>query len=569
MPRPAAEEFFYLDDNGEKQDRELHGPILGAVDKVEKPIDEAIMAPIRARRRAEYQRQKQWQRAKAVAGRALQRTKNLQFGQNGLDRGWNEDEHPRYPAGSPQGGQFAPAGDGGGGGGGVQPPAPGATADRPGSDGRPPQRFARQDAGDVEGPRPVIAVYKPTPAAAAELKAKGATPLTFHELSGDRKGAEAFHAAIIAAKTGKYGAAVTAYPVDEYISTRLFLAPDGLSGFALKGDDIVSLFKHPASKADGVAATTLALATEQGGRRLDAFDTQLPRMYSKSGFAAVARLKWNDEHKPLGWDYATYADYNDGRPDVVFMVHDPARAAQYAKGDGPYVNDYDDGTALQRERAPAVKGYKPGVRGRGMVEVNNRRAAWVEASPVKTIDDVIRAAPIAQRAFGDAGRRIAEELGVDFKDPGAKTKTADGIARTAEKIAARDGLTARVTDTARGAFIINKPEQAEDVIRKLARTHEVVAEPWRTIKDSHYTDRALLFRDRATGLIGEVQIMDPKMWTAKQVGHTLYEEARVLPDGPRKDALLADMVAIYDKVLDGYDADWKAVDGRGGASGKS
>ena len=44
-------ELFYLDDAGNKQDAELHGPILRAVDY---PIDEKIMGPIRSRRRAEY-----------------------------------------------------------------------------------------------------------------------------------------------------------------------------------------------------------------------------------------------------------------------------------------------------------------------------------------------------------------------------------------------------------------------------------------------------------------------------------------------------------------------------------
>jgi hypothetical protein len=46
-----AEEFFYLDDDGNKQDADLHGPILRAVDY---PIDEKIMGPIRERNRAKW-----------------------------------------------------------------------------------------------------------------------------------------------------------------------------------------------------------------------------------------------------------------------------------------------------------------------------------------------------------------------------------------------------------------------------------------------------------------------------------------------------------------------------------
>jgi len=215
----------------------------------------------------------------------------------------------------------------------------------------------------------------------------------------------------------------------------------------------------------------------------------------------------------------------------------------------------------------AVPGYKPGVKGRGKVEVERTRGEWVKESPIKTIDHVIAAAPIAQKALGEAGRKIAADLGIEFKDPGPKTKSPEGIARTKQKIAERKGLTARVTDTARGAFILTKPEQADEVIRKLAQTHEVLAEPWRTIEDTHYTDRALLVRDRATGLIGEVQITEPAMAEAKKIGHSLYEQSRSLPDDAahkaEKDALVAQQRAIYGKVLDGYKGtDWQIVDGR-------
>ncbi len=50
MPNDRRE-LFYLDDDGNKQDAELHNPILRAVDY---PIDEQIMGPIRARHRAKW-----------------------------------------------------------------------------------------------------------------------------------------------------------------------------------------------------------------------------------------------------------------------------------------------------------------------------------------------------------------------------------------------------------------------------------------------------------------------------------------------------------------------------------
>ena len=532
-------------------------------------------------------RQKSWHLARAQAERLLARGKGdvvalvkireraeakLATGHNGLYKVWNEDDHPRAPAGGPDGGEFTGGGgSGGGGSGAAAKPQPTGTGAGAGNAGGVSQSFSRESAGDAERSRNVVAVYTPTPAAAKAMRAQGHTPLTFHEL--DSKGAQTFYDAIVAAKSGKYGSAVHAYSADEYKGMRLFLTPDHSDGFALKGDDIVSVFKFPKEQAKGVATTMLALATEQGGRRLDCFDTQLPFLYAKSGFTPVARLKWNEEYKPEGWDKETFKEFNKGEPDVVFMVHSATTPQTYTPGDSGYVADYDAGNAAQHESTPSIPGYRPGVRGRGNVEVKARRDEWVKASPIKTIGDVIRAAPIAQKALGEAGRRIAEQMGIAFKDPGPKTSSAKGIARTEQKIAERNGLVARVTDTARGAFILTKPEQADAVIRALGRTHEVLAEPWRTIPETHYTDRALLVRDRQTGLIAEVQITEPRMVDAKKAGHPLYEQSRSMParlgtppndkPNPKVLELEAQQRAIYDPVLDSYHGtDWQIVDGR-------
>lgn len=36
------------------------------------------------------------------------------------------------------------------------------------------------------------------------------------------------------------------------------------------------------------------------------------------------RLPFDDKYKPDGWSYKQQAKFNNGRPDVVFMVYDPA-----------------------------------------------------------------------------------------------------------------------------------------------------------------------------------------------------------------------------------------------------
>lgn len=136
---------------------------------------------------------------------------------------------------------------------------------------------------------------------------------------------------------------------------RLFLADAGKVGFAVKGDDIVSVFKRNDSKARGVTRAILPLAVANGGTRLDCFDTQLPHLYSMSGFRAVARCAFNPQFAPEGWDVSRYADYNGGHPDVVFMVYDPGHGP-YKPGDGKMFPDYDSAAEFQQNYVKSLGG---------------------------------------------------------------------------------------------------------------------------------------------------------------------------------------------------------------------
>lgn len=146
--------------------------------------------------------------------------------------------------------------------------------------------------------------------------------------------------------------------MDDYRKMRLFSTPEGDAGFALKGDDIVSVFKHPKAPYRGVTKSMLDIATAEGGRRLDAFDTVLPHIYSQSGFRAAARLPFNDQYAPEGWDREVFKDHNGGRPDVVFMAHDP-QAGSYQPGDGQTIDDYDHGEHHQRRVLDEVQRRGP------------------------------------------------------------------------------------------------------------------------------------------------------------------------------------------------------------------
>jgi hypothetical protein len=131
---------------------------------------------------------------------------------------------------------------------------------------------------------------------------------------------------------------------------RLFLSGDSNAGFAVKGDDIVSVFNGPTSGLKNVTNSMLRLAFEQGGRRLDAFDTVLPDLYSNNLFKAIVRLPWDDKEAPNGWDKELFSRWKNGEPDVVFMAYDPT-AKPYKDGDGEYANSYDEAVEIQQAAA--------------------------------------------------------------------------------------------------------------------------------------------------------------------------------------------------------------------------
>jgi len=150
-----------------------------------------------------------------------------------------------------------------------------------------------------------------------------------------------------------YAASVYVYDEDEYRQMRLLITDDGRAGVALKDDEIVSAFAHKDCAHPKAVQSMLRQATVLGGRRLDCFDTVLPKLYADAGFVPVARLRWNDDYAPDGWDYDTFRSFSNGRPDVVFMAYDPDRlGGKYTRGEGEYVDDYDVGTALSRRYRP-------------------------------------------------------------------------------------------------------------------------------------------------------------------------------------------------------------------------
>ena len=197
----------------------------------------------------------------------------------------------------------------------------------------------------------------------------------FNQLKKNNKQSmDAFKNAISKAKQslGNNGASVELK--DDYTDINLYLSEDGESGFGIKPNgDIVSVFSS--SKEKGRSSYMLEMATAEGGRQLDCFDIYLTKIYEAHGFKPVAKMKWNDEYIPEGWNKDNFKDYNNGEPaltagsrHVVFMAYDPnndiekkkkeAEEKYGKKNEIPYIIDYDMGEDYQhmyKWRSPAER----------------------------------------------------------------------------------------------------------------------------------------------------------------------------------------------------------------------
>lgn len=119
---------------------------------------------------------------------------------------------------------------------------------------------------------------------------------------------------------------------------KVFMTEDGKAGAYVKKDGYMGgLFKSPKSEMKEVAKLLQDARVKAGGYFMDAYGTKLEDIYIKNGFRPVARLKFNEEYAPEGWD-AEGSPLKD-KPDVVFFTYDPT--GKYSKGDGEYVADYD------------------------------------------------------------------------------------------------------------------------------------------------------------------------------------------------------------------------------------
>lgn len=191
-----------------------------------------------------------------------------------------------------------------------------------------------------------ISEWKPGRKLATMFRNNQLPVVKFLELdSTDKPSAQKFADTLQQSKEqSEHGAAVYVYPTEDYQNMKLFMSESGKSGFAVKPDgDIISVF----SMEKGSGRSIMEAAIAAGGKKLDAFDTILPQFYGTHGFVEAARIPWNDEFSPEGWDKQTFQEYSNGEPDVVMMVLDPKYTGDYTPRTDIYATDYDAAVQMQ------------------------------------------------------------------------------------------------------------------------------------------------------------------------------------------------------------------------------
>ena len=187
----------------------------------------------------------------------------------------------------------------------------------------------------IRGKIEVADSFSPKPEVSGPIESIGGDPISFHELAEGQDGDEAYAKLLsMAYNDGPFGKLLTPRTADDLSTMRKFLSPDGRVGFALDKDNIVAMFTLPGAGHRAIASA-LQLAVDQGGRRIDVFDTYQPHAIGDSGFKVVSRTPFDETQ--LGgaaWDYEAMKIWNDGRPDVVMMVFNPAHNHTYIPGEG-------------------------------------------------------------------------------------------------------------------------------------------------------------------------------------------------------------------------------------------
>lgn len=236
------------------------------------------------------------------------------------------------------------------------------------------------------------------------------------------------------------------------------------------------------------------------------------------------------------------ADLEDAGQVSMFDVAQGERFSDPAHGEGPKAQSesltHDVKMDVERQAAPEVAQLARGVADMERVTAGQRGAK---------LDDLLERARVNQNELGAAGVDLAQRLGVEWINPGAKT------AASARRKFADEGYSdaGAMKDLARGAFLVDTPEQANELLAELAGRFVVADKGWQRLA-SGYVDRKLIVGFNNGG-VAEVQLIPRPIGEFKfGESHKLYQQSRNPATSAEEAARLVEhMREGYERLLAG------------------
>lgn len=204
-----------------------------------------------------------------------------------------------------------------------------------------------------------------------------------------------------------------------------------------------------------------------------------------------------------------------------------------------------------------------GIKASGQEEAKVVEKEWIASSSVRTIDDLLANAEANDLEMRALGERIEADTGAKWK-PGPIKKSD----RIADKVA-RGKAPAQITDVVRGAFYVDTPEQAEEIVRAFGKKYPIVDETWWKTPAGYFQRVLKVLWD--DGTIGEIQIAPPALFSAKAGiakggggGHAMYKEwqaavAKYGEESAEAGKLIDQMKSLYMRTSSGLDESWTST----------
>lgn len=154
-----------------------------------------------------------------------------------------------------------------------------------------------------------------------------------------------------------------------------FMSKDGMSGAAVTADgDIEAVFRIPGGEGKKLSYQMVVTAVDNGGVKLDCYGEKLVQNYSKMGFEPVAKVKWNPEYAPEGWNYGPKDVYVMKLQDGLDAAKIEAKLGLSETEGGFHMFTDEELAALPEMDYDEALAYRDSLLEQGAKPVANRRA---------------------------------------------------------------------------------------------------------------------------------------------------------------------------------------------------